>query len=881
MKYYIIILGIYLPNKRNGLIKMDNRNPEIWNTLFGTAWDKLTDNLPEVGAFILQHNTKTFILDSNGKKLLNYRKELSYDELSTIINDLIEQDAGAPTMLRTIIAHSDEDITAGYLYIRNGPETEMDSALPLCTQAQLIAALSECTKPSLLALIQIDEYGNPNLWSSDISQVVALIIEKATGALIAAASRNRVWLFVPNFTENKTEYLNRLQNDVKKCQLTSRSGHNITLTVGCGADIAVPTQRLRSAEFSLFDAAESGIGSISLYSDDRYEQQKTEYDNMKRFTRLVEKNLFVYHFQPIVSARNGDIVAYEALMRTDKSINMFPLEILGAATKLGRLYDIEKATMRNALQFISSEQDIFKDRKLFVNSIPAHILSSQDWEALVQDYGELMEKLVVEMTEQTQLDNDRLAVIHDRLKRNNIELAIDDYGTGYSNTSNLLRYRPDYVKIDRSLIEGIESKPAIQKLVQGLIQFTHDNGFSALAEGVETADELKTMIRLGADLIQGYYISKPKPFVLHEITDNLKEEISEINRMYSDEILKVYHPAKGEVVNLYTLNAEHYSSIYIENDNVTIEGQLNVRYNTPIVIKDGLTAKLTLRNASITTDKDDACITLGTDCHIDLHIDGVNHCYMRGIWVPHSSSFRLLGCGSLSVHCEKGNSYGIGTDRDHSHGNIFIECSGKLMVSSQGENAVAIGGGKNLGESVIKILSGDIIVNCSGGNCVGIGNFDGNSIIEITDCSCNVEISASNALGIGSMSGRTDIYLSNFIVKTELSGITLCGIGSLENGCGKITLFSGTVHGVMHGKSASCIGSHNGSIDCDISSCNISLYCEGGQISGIGDIDGDSNISIRETSLIFTFLAKEGLGVSTRSGTITIENCIQDIKVNE
>lgn len=862
---------------------MDLKNSVLWDTLFGTSWNRLTAELPEIGAFVLDHKNKTTIIDSNASEMLNFRKALNYDELSTIIKDLNEQEAGAPTMLQAIIARQDEDFTAGYLHMRtSGPESEMDPALPFCTQAQLVAAMSDCSGSSLIALIQIEEIGKPNLWSTDVSEVVAHIFENVpANAYIAAASKNRIWLYIPEFNDNKTEFLEKLQKTIANCKLTSRNEHSITITAGCGADKAVPTQRLRSAEFSLFDATEKGKGSICLYSDDRYEQQKAEYDNMKRFTRLVDNNLFLYHFQPIVSARNGDIIAYETLMRTDPSINMFPLEILGAATKLGRLYDIEKATMRNALHFISNNQDMFKDRKLFVNSIPAHILSCDDWDALVQNYGELMEKLVIEMTEQTQLDNDRLAIIHDRLKRSNIQLAIDDYGTGYSNTSNLLRYHPDYVKIDRSLIEGIDTKPTVRKLVQGFIDFIHDNGYSALAEGVETREELKTMIRLGADFIQGYYISKPKPFLLHEITDNLKEEISDINMIYSDEILKVYHPAEGEIVSLTKLAEEHYGSIFIENDNIIIEGRKDVRINTTIVIKDGLKAKLTLRNASIATEKDDPCIALGNESAVDLHLEGYNECYMRGIWVPQTGALKLLGSGSLHVHCEKTSAYGIGTDRDRSPGNIFIESSGKVIVDVNGENAIAIGGGKNAGGSAIRILSGDIIVNCSGGNCVGIGNFDGNSVIDIMNCSCTIEISATNALAIGSITGKTDIYVSNYIAKVELSGINLCCIGTIEGGDGKIILNSGTIHGTVHGRNANCIGSHKGSVNCNVKSSNISLYCEGGQITGIGDIDGDGDITIIETSLTFTFLAKEGLGVGTKTGTLTIENSLQDIKINE
>ncbi len=861
---------------------MNSIQSDLWITLFGTAWEMLTAEIPDISAFILDHKNRKVIADRNAKALLNVERELNYDEFLELISDVATKDFAAPTMLQAIIARQDEEFTAGYLRIRASVDLGIDASLPLASQGQLITALSECSSASLLALIQIEEFGNENLWAQDIAQVITLIMEYLPDtALVTAASRSRIWLFIPSFDSDKTEFLGGLQNAVKICKLTSRSGHNITFTAGCGADSGLPTLRMRSAEFSLFDAEEKGKGTISLYSDDRYEQQKAEYDNMKRFNQLVEDNLFVYHFQPIVSARDGEIVAYEALMRSDKSINMFPLEILGAATKLGRLYDIEKATMRNTLHYISENQEIFKDRKLFVNSIPAHILSSEDWNSLVQDYGELMEKLVVEMTEQTELDNDRLAIIQDRLKRSNIPLAIDDYGTGYSNTSNLLRYHPNYVKIDRSLIEGIDDKPKIQKLVQGFIDFIHDNGYSALAEGVETAEELKTMIRLGSDLIQGYYISKPKPFVLRDITDSLKEEISEINRMYSEEILKVYHPEAGETVDIVKLAENHYGSIFIEADNITLEGKENTKSAIVVTVKDGFKGRLTVRNVVIASENDNGCITLGADTDLSLYIEGHNECRNRGVWVPQTASLDILGSGSLKIHSERMNCYGIGTDADSSYGNIKISCSGRVTVEANGDNTVAIGGGKNAGGNAINVSSGDVVINCSGGNCVGIGCLDGNSVIDVTGCSCSIEISSTNALGIGSLAGKSDIFIEDFIAKIELSGLNLCGIGVLENGSGRVLINNGSLHGVMHGRTANCIGSRKGNFDCNIKSCNVSLYCEGGLIIGIGDTDGNPNITVYECSLIFTFLAKEGYGICSNNGSISIESSFQELRINE
>ena len=86
------------------------------------------------------------------------------------------------------------------------------------------------------------------------------------------------------------------------------------------------------------------------------------------FHLLIEKNMFHYHFQPIVDARNGDVFGYEALMRTDPVINMRPLEVIEVATNLGKLYEIEWSTMSNMLDYLQKHSELFSDKKLFVNS---------------------------------------------------------------------------------------------------------------------------------------------------------------------------------------------------------------------------------------------------------------------------------------------------------------------------------------------------------------------------------------------------------------------------------------------------------------------------------------------------------------------------------
>lgn len=596
---------------------------------------------------------------------------------------------------------------------------------------------------------------------------------------------------------------------------------------------------------------------------------------------LIEKNLFFYHFQPIVDAHTGSIFAYEALMRTDPVIYMTPLEVIDAASTYGRLYDIEKATMWNTLAYVNEHPEFFEERKLFVNSIPAYMLHSADWEALVKKYGHLMDKLVIEMTEQSEMDNERISGIRKRLKEHNIALAIDDYGTGFSNISNLIRYNPNYVKIDRSLIENIQDKPRIQKLVAGIIEFVHENGFFALAEGVETKEELETMIALGCDLIQGYYIAKPASYVLHEISDTLREEIVKLNRMRSTTEVRVYCPKEDEIVDLGRITAEHYNALLIETEHVTIQGIPGTAIHCSVAIRDGLHTHITLKDVCITTEKEVPLIDLGNFTNATLSLEGENEIINRGIRVPQSSDLHLTGEGNLHIRSEMMNSYGIGNDRDNSYGNILIDFMGMLHIDISGENAIAIGGGKNDANSIISVRQTKIHLKGSGNNCVGVGNFDGNCIIDIKKSKLVMEISSATAVGIGCISGNANILIDHYKISVTESGISLCGIGVLNGGKGRLIAAHGSIACDIRGRSIVCFGTDNGALDCSTLLTSVDFDCEGNSVTGIGDINGKGNINLRDSNFTMRILARDNLDIGSKYGTLETVNIQKEIKVNE
>ncbi|MCQ2521511.1 MAG: EAL domain-containing protein [Lachnospiraceae bacterium] len=257
----------------------------------------------------------------------------------------------------------------------------------------------------------------------------------------------------------------------------------------------------------------------------RAEEQRM---NLDLFNMLLEKNMFSYAYQPIIYVETGEIYAYEALMRTDPVIGMNPLQVLDAAKDSNRLYDVEKATLFNVMGQVDKENERFYGRKVFINSIPGFFLNEKDEKKLAKQYKKHFHRFVVEITEQNTLSEDELSRLKNLgAEESHNQIAIDDYGTGHSNIVNLMRYEPHVVKVDRFLITNIDQDRNKQMFLKSTVEFAKLNNIMVLAEGVETREELFMVIKLGVDLIQGYYTARPEFEPLDVLSQALRKDFSE------------------------------------------------------------------------------------------------------------------------------------------------------------------------------------------------------------------------------------------------------------------------------------------------------------------------------------------------------------------
>ncbi len=301
--------------------------------------------------------------------------------------------------------------------------------------------------------------------------------------------------------------------------------------VNCGCTVAEPGWSGNIETFLKIASGEMYLNRLKAGNTPVLKERKAPKDYYRLFELLIERNLFIYHFQPIINAKTGEVCAYEALMRTYGEINMNPGEILQTATDYQRLDDVEKATFSNILYYANDHEEAFEGKKIFINTIPGHFLKREDYELISKNYSHILKNCVIEITEQGEITDEELYQIRDFGGKNSgCQLAIDDYGAGTSNIVNLLRYKPNVIKIDRFLITEIQNDVNKQMFVKNVIEFAHMNGIKSLAEGVETKEELNAVISYGVDLIQGFYTARPAPEPLQKLPDDIFNDIIEANK---------------------------------------------------------------------------------------------------------------------------------------------------------------------------------------------------------------------------------------------------------------------------------------------------------------------------------------------------------------
>ncbi|MFJ5286897.1 bifunctional diguanylate cyclase/phosphodiesterase [Pseudomonas sp. NPDC088429] len=218
-------------------------------------------------------------------------------------------------------------------------------------------------------------------------------------------------------------------------------------------------------------------------------------------------------FQPIICISERRILGYEALTRGPSNSPLHsPIALFAVARQAGRLSELEIACRQSACRRFNEQQ---LPGKLFLNVSPESLLEAAHQPGrtlqLLQDFGIPPSQVVIELTEQTPIDDFQLlqtALHHYRAM--GFSIALDDLGAGYSSLRLWSELRPDYVKIDRHFIDGIHQDALKREFVGSILQIAKASRAQVIAEGIELPEELAVLTEMGVDLVQGYLLGRPQ-----------------------------------------------------------------------------------------------------------------------------------------------------------------------------------------------------------------------------------------------------------------------------------------------------------------------------------------------------------------------------------
>lgn len=354
------------------------------------------------------------------------------------------------------------------------------------------------------------------------------------GAAVARISGDEFFAFL-SYQDGKSEIREKVQK-IKQAMSEAElyfSDQKMSIKATAGIawypdDTADVAELHKFADYAMYTGKHTLKGTIAEFNRESFDNNYIMLIGNQHFENFIREKQVKFAYQPIVNSRNGTIVAYEALMRpTSEQIKTVDI-VLKVARHQHRLLDVETLTLDMVLDFVSKNETLFDGRRIFINSIANIAISEEEVLELNRKYPEQLSKCVIEIVEEEDIERECIKIKKDAKLKLSMQIAIDDYGRGDSNRGWLRSVEPDYVKIDMNLIRGIEKEQGKIDVIKSIIEQTKKLGISTICEGVETYAEMKTLIRLGADYLQGYYLGMPE-YEPKGLSDKVKEEIVQLN----------------------------------------------------------------------------------------------------------------------------------------------------------------------------------------------------------------------------------------------------------------------------------------------------------------------------------------------------------------
>ncbi|MGM0519992.1 MAG: EAL domain-containing protein [Campylobacterota bacterium] len=314
---------------------------------------------------------------------------------------------------------------------------------------------------------------------------------------------------------DKEKVVINLKNMLNKLEKTSLKieDKELNLNLSCGISFESSQETILCADMAL-KISKKEKKDIVIYSKDN--SLNKQYENnllwANRLKKAIDENRVVPFFQPIVNNKTLKYEKYEALVRIvepDTSKVISPFFFLDIAKQTKQYLKLTKIMIEKSFEMFYD-----KDFEFSINLTMEDISNSEIREFIFSKLDENVEvtkRLVLELVESESIKDYELVIdFIDEVKSKGCKIAIDDFGSGYSNFEYLIKLQADYIKIDGSLIKNINTQRESYVVVSTIVNFAKQMGIKTIGEFIENEEILKTSQSLGIDYSQGYHFSAPK-----------------------------------------------------------------------------------------------------------------------------------------------------------------------------------------------------------------------------------------------------------------------------------------------------------------------------------------------------------------------------------
>jgi len=303
-------------------------------------------------------------------------------------------------------------------------------------------------------------------------------------------------------------------------QPLSIEGRALATTASIGASLFPdhaddPEDLLRAADVALFRAKELGRNRFALYRAALYDEAAQRFRLEQALRQAVEADQLFLMFQPEVALGGCEVTALEALLRWRKPGGRIATatEFIHVAEKTGLIHDLTGWVLRSAASQVAAWRAAgWHDARVAINVSPPQFFESDFVEHIASTLESAQlpaSALELELTETVLQTGTATIDALRRLRELGISIALDDFGIGYSSLTSLEQLPINRVKLDRMLIEGVDSNPRSATIVRSIVTLCHGLGLQIVAEGVERPTQLEFLAHCGPMAVQGYLLAHP------------------------------------------------------------------------------------------------------------------------------------------------------------------------------------------------------------------------------------------------------------------------------------------------------------------------------------------------------------------------------------